>query len=34
MDFLMQFLFETEWGAIVVGAFLLIGFIIYMLEKK
>ena len=34
MEFLMSVLFDTEWGAIIVGAFLLVGFLIYIFEKK
>ena len=34
MEFLMSVLFDTEWGAIIVGALLLIGFLIYVFEKK
>jgi uncharacterized integral membrane protein len=34
MEFLMSVLFETEWGAIIVGFILLVGFIIYFLENK
>ena len=34
MEFIMQVLFDTEWGAIIVGALLLIGFLIYWYEKN
>ena len=34
MEFLMSVLFDTEWGAIIVGALLLIAFLIYIFEKK
>lgn len=34
MEFIMQILFDTEWGAMIVGALLLIGFLIYTFEKK
>lgn len=34
MEFLMSVLFDTEWGAIIVGALLLIAFLIYLFEKK
>ena len=34
MEFIMQVLFSTEWGAIIVGALLLIAFLIYIFEKK
>ena len=34
MEFLMSVLFDTEWGAVIVGALLLIAFLIYIFEKK
>ena len=34
MEFIMQVLFDTEWGAIIVGALLLTAFLIYLFEKK
>ena len=34
MEFIMQFLFDTEWGAIIAGVLLLIGILICVFEKK
>ena len=34
MDFIIEVLFDTEWGAIIVGALLLIGLLLYGYEKK
>ena len=34
MEFIMSVLFDTEWGAIIVGALLFLAFIIFIFEKK
>ena len=34
MEFLIDTLFSTEWGAIIVGIILFIAFIIYYFENK
>ena len=34
MEFIISFLFDTEWGAIIVGALLLIAVSICLFEKK
>jgi ABC-type xylose transport system permease subunit len=34
MEFIMQVLFDTEWGAIIVGALILIAVLIEIFYKK
>jgi len=33
MEFIMDVLFSTEWGSIIVGAILLVAFLIYIFKN-